>query len=138
MANVKDSILNSTKKILGIDENYDAFDLDIMTHINSVFFTLYQLGVGPSQGFRIDGPDEVWDTFLGTESPIDVVRSYIYLRVRLLFDPPATSFAITAMKEQAQEMEWRMLVAQESVVINRPPTIIDRTTNPMVDGGGVV
>lgn len=113
MPDVSDSILNSTKKILGLDAEYDVFDLDIMTHINSVFGTLQQLGVGPAEGMFITGPTEVWDTFLKSDSGLNQVKSYMYLRVRLLFDPPSTSFAITSMKEQATEMEWRLNVYAE-------------------------
>ncbi len=104
-----DSILSSTKKMLGIEEDYDVFDLDIILHINSVFSTLYQFGVGPATGFFIEDKTKTWTDFLGSDSfDLNMVKSYMFLRVRLLFDLPTTSFAIEAMKEQVKEYEWRM------------------------------
>lgn len=111
---VDDSILNTTKKMLGFDPDYTAFDTDITIHINTVFFSLTQLGVGPQQGFSIIGPEETWTSFIGTDL-IQAVKSYMYLRVRLLFDPPATSFAIDSMKTQAEKLEWMLNVQQEGV-----------------------
>lgn len=109
------SILDSTKKALGLGTDYDVFDSDIVMHINSIFFTLNQLGVGPEDGFAIVGPDETWDAFLGVDSRLNAVKSYMYLRVRLLFDPPGVSYAIQSMKEQAQEFEWRLNVHASNV-----------------------
>lgn len=108
MANEALSILDSTKKILGLAPEYTAFDLDIITHINSVLASLNQLGVGPEGAFFITGSDETWTDFVGVDPKYNLVKSYLYLRVRLLFDPPATSFAIAAMEKQVQEMEWRL------------------------------
>ena len=104
------SILNSTKKILGIAEDYTAFDLDIITHINSVFTTLQQLGVGPVEGFMIEDALPTWEHFLGDDKRLNSVKTYVYMRVRLMFDPPATSFAISSMQEQVKELEWRLNV----------------------------
>lgn len=111
----KDSILISTKKVLGIDADYHAFDDDIMMHINSVFGTLQQLGLGPVEGFEIDDETATWSDFLSGNVTYNPVRTYVYLRVRLLFDPPATSFAITAMENQIKELEWRLNVRREEV-----------------------
>lgn len=108
-----DSILISTKKILGIDAAYTAFDVDVITHINSAFSTLNQLGIGPVEGFMIVDDTTTWDLFLEYDSRMNAVKSYVYLRVRLLFDPPTTSYLITAMKEQVQELEWRLNVVRE-------------------------
>lgn len=105
-----DSILNSTKKALGLDAGYDAFDPDIIMHINSVFSTLQQLGVGPEDAFAIEDESSTWDSFIGSNKNINSVKSYMYLRVRLLFDPPATSFAIAAFEKQIKEVEWRLSV----------------------------
>lgn len=111
----EDSILNNTKKVLGIPAEYPQFDLDITLHINSVFSTLYQLGVGPQDDqFLITGTDETWADFIGTQKNVNMVKSYIYLRVRLLFDPPASGFGLTSIQEQIKEFEWRMNVAQSS------------------------
>jgi type II secretory pathway component HofQ len=97
---VSASILTSTKKILGIEETDTSFDLDILTHINSVFSTLNQLGIGPEQGFAIEDATPTWDAFLGTDPRLNQVKSYVYLRLRLIFDPPTSSYAITAMEKQ--------------------------------------
>jgi len=109
------SILNSTKKVLGIAPDYTAFDLDILMHINTVFSALEQLGVGPTGGFMIEDDTAEWGTLLGTDPRFNAVKTYVYLRVRLLFDPPATSFAINAMQEQVKELEWRINVTAESL-----------------------
>jgi hypothetical protein len=108
------SILDSIKKALGIAPDYDVFDPELIMYINGVFTTLQQLGVGPSQGYRITGSDDQWSAFLGNDSLFDNVKIYMYLRVRLIFDPPATSFAQEAFKEQARELEFRMNVQRES------------------------
>lgn len=107
------SILNSIKKVLGIDESYTAFDADIVMHINSVFSTLNQLGVGPAEGFMIEDESATWDTFIGTDPRFNAVKSYVYLRVRLLFDPPTTSYMIEAQQQQVKELEWRLNVQRE-------------------------
>lgn len=108
-----DSILTSTKKILGITEDYTAFDVDILTHINTVFSVLHQLGIGPEAGFVIESAEPTWDAFLGDDPLLNSVKTYVYLRVRILFDPPATSFLLASMKEQYQELEWRLNVKRE-------------------------
>ena len=104
------SILDSTKKNLGIAAEYRAFDLDVITHINSTFATLQQLGVGPAEGFMIEDELDTWDTFLGGNIPLNQVKTYVYLRVKMIFDPPPNSFGINAMNDQIKEMEWRMMV----------------------------
>lgn len=109
-----DSILNSIKKLLGFEADYTAFDIDIMIHINSVFFSFQELGIGPAQGFSIKGNEETWDQFIGDQS-IEAVKTAMYMRVRLIFDPPASSFALTAMKENAERLEWLLSIQQEGV-----------------------
>lgn len=108
-----DSILNSIKKVLNVPEDYAAFDQDILMHINSVFSTLNQLGVGPESGFRIDDQTPVWSSYLNGDDRLNNVKSYMYLRVRMLFDPPATSFTIAAFQEQIKELEWRINTQSE-------------------------
>jgi hypothetical protein len=110
---MSDSILTSTKKILGIDEDYTVFDVDITMHINSVLSTLNQLGIGPVEGFEIFDKTATWDQFLDDYKTLNAVKSYMYLRVRLLFDPPTTSYMITAMEKQILEQEWRLNVVRE-------------------------
>ncbi len=110
---MSESILISTKKILGLEADYTPFDLDVITHINSVFSTLEQLGIGPEDGFMIEGDEPTWADFLGDDKRLNAVKTYVYLRVRLLFDPPGSSYLITALQEQARELEWRLNVTRE-------------------------
>lgn len=109
---MEDSILITVKKILGVPENYDAFDLDIITHINSTFSILSQLGVGPDSNFYIEDSTSTWDEFF-TESDLNLIRSYVFLKVRMLFDPPTTSFYLDAMSKQIQEFEFRISTQRE-------------------------
>lgn len=101
------SILESVKKFLGLDIDYDAFDSDIVMHINSVFNILNQLGVGPDNTFMISGPDQMWSSFTMGNSNIVMVKSFMFLKVRLLFDPPSGS-AYNAFEANAKELEWRL------------------------------
>lgn len=104
------SILDGTKKNLGIDADYTAFDHDILVAINSVFLDLAQIGIGPEAGFEIEDNTATWDTFLGDNPKLNAVRTYVYLRVRLIFDPPTTSFAIASFERQIEKLEWRLMV----------------------------
>lgn len=110
---MENSILISTKKILGLAEDYTAFDLDIITHINTAFSTLTQLGVGPVEGFMIEDERAEWDDYLNDDNQLNSVRSYVFLRVRQLFDPPTTSYLIDAMEKQIEQLEWRLNVHRE-------------------------
>lgn len=107
------SILNNVKKILGIAPDYDAFDTDIIIHINTVFSTLNQLGLGPAEGFMIEDDSVEWGDFLLDDNRLNSVKTYVYLRVRVLFDPPTTGFTLTAVQEQIKELEWRLNVTRE-------------------------
>lgn len=111
---MEQSILTSTKKILGIAEDYTVFDLDIITHINTAFSTLTQLGVGPSPGFMIESDDEEWEDFIGDDLQLNAVKSYVFLRVRQLFDPPTTSYLIAAQERQIEQLEWRLNTHREA------------------------
>jgi len=112
-----ESILDSTKKVLGIDPSYTAFDVDIIMHINSTFGKLHQLGIGPVQGFMIMDKTPVWEDFLGADSvTLNGVKSFVYLSVRLLFDPPPTSFGIAAFERQIDELAWRLNARREEIV----------------------
>lgn len=110
-----DSILITTKKLLGLSADYTAFDLDVITHINSAFGTLTQLGVGPTTGFMIEDADNEWNDFAVPADQIVLVKTYIYLKTRLVFDPPSTSFVIEALNQQLKELEWRLNMAREIV-----------------------
>lgn len=110
---MSDSILRTVKKLVGIDENYDAFDLDIITHINSAMSTLDQLGIGPEEGFMIVDDSATWSQFLGDDPRLNSVKSLIGLKVRVVFDPPATSFTLDAFNKQIEELQWRLNVYRE-------------------------
>lgn len=108
-----DSILDSIKKLLGFDPDYTAFDTDIMIHINSTIMGLEQLGVG-NNNYQISSKDDTWGNYLaGTNINLEAVKSFIYLKVRLIFDPPATSFTIEAYQKQIAEYEWRLFLQAE-------------------------
>lgn len=109
-----ESILTSIKKLLGIDEEYDIYDPDIIIHINSVFMNLKQMGVGPAGGFRIEGEDAVWSDYTTDSEEIESVKTYIYLKVKLIFDPPLTSAVLESMKQLINEFEWRLNVEAET------------------------
>ena len=106
-----ESILTSVKKMLGIPEDYEHFDADIVMHINSVFMILTQLGVGPAEGFTIMDEDAIWSDFIQDKKTIESVKSYMYLKVRLLFDPPLSSAVLDSMNRLISELEWRLNVA---------------------------
>jgi len=110
---VAQSILNSTKKILGLAEDDTSFDLDVLLHINSVLAILTQVGIGPEEGFTIEDSTPTWEAFVGTDKQLSLVKTYVYLKVRLVFDPPTTSFAIESFNEQVKELEWRLNVHRE-------------------------
>jgi hypothetical protein len=137
---MEESILISTKKILGLAAEYTAFDLDIITHINSAFFTLTQLGIGPAAGFAIEDDKAVWSDFIGTGLEFNSVQTYVYLKVRLLFDPPTTSYLIAAFEKQLQELEWRLNVTREDAewVDPNPVIVEDETVLIKTIDGGIV
>ena len=103
-----DSILNSIKKLLGITEEYEHFDHDLIIHINSVFMILNQLGVGPNDGFKITDKTNTWDEFISGDQNIESVKTYMYLKVKMMFDPPSSSIIAEAMNKQISELEWRL------------------------------
>ena len=110
---IQDSILLLIKKKLGIAPDYHAFDEDIITDINTVLFSLNQIGVG-TEDFAIKDETALWSDFLGESKNYEAVKTYIYIKVRLMFDPPTSSFVITALEKQASELEWRLNVKYET------------------------
>ena len=110
---MSESILTSIKKLLGITEEYEQFDPDIIMHINSVFMILTQMGVGPSKGFRISDKTAVWSDYMTDDQNLDSVKSYIHLKVKLLFDPPLSSSVMECMKQLISELEWRLYTESE-------------------------
>ena len=123
------SILNSTKKVLGIGPDDTSFDLDIITFINSAFSILQQLGVGPVDGFEIEDDTAVWSDFVDKQnaSYVSLVKTCVYLRVRMLFDPPTTSYLQDTMQRQIEQHEWRLNVLREGDdwVDPMPPLVIN-------------
>lgn len=113
---MESSILKSTKKVLGLQDGYTAFDEDVMIFINAAFSQLAQLGVGPSVGFALDDGSEEWDDLALPAIQLGLVKTYIFLKVRMLFDPPTTSFLIEAMNNQIAEHEWRLNVLRENEI----------------------
>ena len=102
------SILTSIKKLLGIAEEDTSFDQDIIMHINTVFAILSQLGVGPANGFSIEDDGAIWSDYLGNSTNLELVKSYIYMKVRSMFDPPTSSILADAMNKNISELEWRI------------------------------
>lgn len=108
-----ESILNSVKKDLGIAEEYTSFDPDIIRDINSVLAILNQLGVGPKEGFSIEDKSALWSDFIQETNRLEFVKSYVYIKVKMIFDPPLSTAVIASMERIASELEWRITVAAE-------------------------
>lgn len=109
-----ESILTSIKMLLGMPEDYIAYDDQVTIHINSVFMILTQLGVGPEEGFAIKDKEAVWNDYISDETKSELIKSYVYLKVKLLFDPPSNSSVIESINRQIDEFEWRLNVKAES------------------------
>lgn len=126
-----DSILTTTKRTLGLAEDYTAFDQEIIMHINSVFGTLNQLGLGPTEGYEIVDATSEWSEFLPplasdptkSDPRYNPVKSYMYLRLRLLWDPPQVGYVLTAFERQQEQLEWRLQVLADPNYV--PPTTTD-------------
>jgi len=110
---MNESILTSIKKLLGITEEYTHFDADIIMHINSVFMILMQLGIGPTDGFSISDDSAVWSDFLSDATWLESVKSYVYLKVKLVFDPPQSGTVIGSIEKLIAEFEWRCQEEQD-------------------------
>lgn len=110
----QDSILISIKKLLGFTPDYKVFDTDIIIHINTVFTNLNQIGVGPEEGFSIQDDKAVWTDFIKDNKKLNSVITYVYLKVKLIFDPPLSSSVMEAFKQTIDELEWRLNVEAET------------------------
>jgi hypothetical protein len=110
---MEESILTSVKKMLGPEEDYEQFDPDLIIFINSVLSTLNQLGVGPSEGFSIEDKSAKWSDFISDDRLLNLVPTYVYLKVRLLFDPPTASAVLDSINREADRYEWRISIAVE-------------------------
>jgi hypothetical protein len=125
-----DSILDKTKKALGLAADYTAFDSEIILHINSVFSTLTQLGVGPIDGFEIEDNTTQWIDFTGGDKKLNLVKTYMYLRVRMLFDPPSIGSVIIHIEKEIEQLEWRLNVTVDNVIPVDTTTITDYWLDP--------
>lgn len=123
---MEESILLSTKKVLGLAPEDTSFDLDVITHINSTFSNLHDLGLGPVDGFMIEDEEAVWADVVTNIRILSQVKTYVYLKVRLVFDPPTTSYVLNAMKDQIAEHEWRLSAVREATawVDPTPPVVM--------------
>lgn len=110
MPQIDNSILQDIKQILGQEWDDTSFDLDIKLSINTVFFNLNQIGVGPTEGFVIEDDTVLWSAYIGESKNLHAVKSYIYIRTRLLFDPPTNGFLVTSLEKQAEKLEWTLAV----------------------------
>lgn len=108
---MNESIFESIKALIGPDSSYDVFDTDIMIHINTALSVLTQLGVGPSEGFMITGANETWGDFIDNDKTLNMVKTYVYMKVKIAFDPPSNSSVLSAYQEACKEFEWRLNVA---------------------------
>ena len=102
------SILDSIKQLLGIDVNDNNFDKELVVYINGALMILNQLGVGPENGYLIDNNYNTWEEFIGERDDLEIIKSAVYLRVRLIFDPPQNSFLVNALEKQMEEYDWRI------------------------------
>lgn len=118
MAMNNDSVLTLIKKLLGIEEEYEHFDVDIMTGINTAFMTLNQLGIGPEYGFSIQDKQATWKDFIGERKDIEPLKTFIFLTTKLSFDPPPNSFLVDAINKQINEITWRLNVQVETPTNN--------------------
>ena len=112
---MNDSILLSIKKLMGITKSDTNFDTDLIIHINSVFSILHQLGVGPVDGYKIEDSSNEWNEFIDDEDKLDSVKTYVYLKVKSVFDPPLNGALMESFKETIKELEWRLNVTGESI-----------------------
>lgn len=119
-----DSILNTIKKMLGITEEYTQFDTDITIHVNSIISILTQIGVGPETGFIVSDALDKWSDWLSTATDLETVKTYIYLRVRLLFDPPTNSAVTKSYEQIIRELECRLLTTTD------PPLVVEEVITP--------
>lgn len=130
------SILKSVKKILGLDAADTSFDLDVLTHVNNAFSTLHQLGLGPSDGFMVEDDTAVWADYGEVDRILNQVKTYVYLKTRIAFDPPTTSYLIGALEKQIQEHEWRLNSIREETDWVDPTPVDLSEEEGILDGGG--
>lgn len=131
-----ESILNSVKKMLGIDSTINSFDVDIIININSAIGTLTQLGIGPKDGFFITDESQTYSDYLGDlENKYHQVKMYLYLKTRVGFDPPSSSYVLDSMNKQIAEFEWRMKTLSEEVRFQNESDLSSASRNPRNEMG---
>lgn len=111
-----ESILGSIKQMLGISQDETNFDSELMLHINGALMIINQLGVGPSAGFIVLGKTQTWSEFLADRKDLELVKTAVYLRVRLMFDPPQNSFLVSSIQKQIEEFDWRITATAAPVI----------------------
>lgn len=119
---IENSILHDMKQMVGQEWDDNTYDLDLKIHINTVFFDLTQIGVGPSTGFSIDGPETKWDEFVSEPKSLHAIKSYMHLRMRLLFDMPANGFLVTSIEKQIEKMEVRLQMESDQYLTSEEVT----------------
>lgn len=134
MGTYDSSIFNDTKKSLGLGEGESPFDTEIMMHINTAFGSLHQLGLGPAGGYAIESDTETWADFASEDMTIGAIKTYVHISVRLVFDPPAQSWTLTALEHLIEKLEFRLSIAREDEL----PPAIDIPEEPGVLDGGVI
>ena len=112
---MEESILKTIKQLIGCPDDFEQFDLDLIVHINSAFATLTHLGVGPKEGYRITGADNAWGEFEDDAQKLSLIKDYVYIKTRLLFDPPTSGSLMDSLKEQLNEMEWRLYMIYDPI-----------------------
>ncbi len=112
---MEESILKTIKQLIGCPDDFEQFDLDLIVHINSAFATLTNLGVGPKEGYRITGADNAWSEFEDDAQKLSLIKDYVYIKTRLLFDPPISGSLMDSLKEQLKEMEWRLYILYDPI-----------------------
>ena len=112
---MEESILKTIKQLIGCPDDFEQFDLDLIVHINSAFATLTQLGVGPKEGYRLTGADNAWSEFEDDAQKLSLIKDYVYIKTRLLFDPPTSGSLMDSLKEQLKEMEWRLYMLYDPI-----------------------
>ena len=112
---MEESILKTIKQLIGCPDDFEQFDLDLIVHINSAFATLTQLGVGPKEGYRITGADNAWSEFEDNVQKLSLIKDYVYIKTRLLFDPPTSGSLMDSLKEQHKEMECRLYILYDPI-----------------------
>jgi len=115
-AQIEDSILHDVKQLVGQEWDDDTYDLDIKTHINTVFLELSQIGVGPDEGYSINDETDTWAGLLGGDKNLNAVKTYVYGKVRMVFDPPSTGPLMNSLQAQLDRIEWRLMVHKDPVV----------------------